>query len=121
MKGRHMFLIRTAFWLSVVIMLIPADPQSETPAPRVSMFEAFSSVRAVAADFSDFCKRNPDVCVTGNAVLQVFAEKAQNGARLLLRYFDGTAPPNGADDDRGTLTEGDRAPAWHGPRQPGTA
>jgi hypothetical protein len=116
-----MFLIRTAFWLSVVIMLIPADPQSETPAPRVSMFEAFSSAGAVAADFSNFCDRNPDVCVTGAAAFQVFAEKAQNGARLLFRYFDGTAETNDADDDQGTLTESDRAPAWHGPRQPGTA
>lgn len=115
-----MFLIRTAFWLSVVIMLIPADPQSETPAPRVSMFEAFSSARAVAADFSNFCERNPDVCVTGAAAFQVFAEKAQNGARLLFRYFDETTKTDGADD-QGTLTERDRAPAWQGPRGPGSA
>lgn len=115
-----MFLIRTAFWLSVVIMLIPADPQSQTPAPRVSMFEALSSARAVASDFSNFCERNPDVCVTGAAAFQVFAEKAQNGARLLLRYFDGTIETNGADD-QGTLTESDRAPAWQGPGQPGSA
>jgi Family of unknown function (DUF5330) len=115
-----MFLIRTAFWLSVVIVLIPADPQSETPAPRVSLFEAFSSARAVAADFSNFCERNPDVCVTGAAAFRIFAEKAQNGARLLFRYFDGTAGPGGADD-KGTLTEGDRAPAWQGPKAPGSA
>jgi hypothetical protein len=116
-----MFLIRTAFWLSVVIMLIPADPQSETPAPRVTMFEAFSSARAVAADLSNFCARNPDVCTTGAAAFEVFAEKAQTGARLLFRYLDGTAGTRGPDDDQGTLTEGDRAPAWQGPRGPGTA
>ena len=114
-----MFLVRAAFWLSVVIMLIPADPRSETPAPRVSMFEAFSSVRAVAADFSSFCERNPDVCVTGAAAFQLFAEKAQNGARLLFRYFDGTAETSGADDDQGTLTDRDRGPAWRGRGQPG--
>jgi hypothetical protein len=36
-----MFLLRAAFWLSVVIMFIPADPQSDTPAPRVTMIETF--------------------------------------------------------------------------------
>jgi len=116
-----MFLIRTAFWLSVVIVMIPADPQSETPAPRVSMFEAFSSARAVAADFSNFCERNPDVCVTGAAAFQVFAEKAQSGARLLFRYFDGTGASGSENDDQGTLTEKDRAPVWQGPRGPGSA
>jgi hypothetical protein len=116
-----MFLIRTAFWLSVVIMVIPADPQSETPAPRVSMFEAFSSARAVAADFSNFCERNPDVCVTGAAAFHAFAEKAQSGARLLFHHFDGAGGTSSEDDDQGTLTEKDRAPAWQGPRGPGTA
>lgn len=114
-----MFLIRTAFWLSLVILLIPADPQSNTPAPRVSMLEAFSSVRTAAADFSNFCKRNADVCATGAAAFRVFAEKAQNGARMFFRYFDGSANSDGAGDDPGTLMESDRAPAWQGPRQPG--
>jgi hypothetical protein len=85
------------------------------------MFEAFSSARAVAADFSNFCERNPDVCVTGTTALHVFAEKAQNGARLLFRYFDGTAQKKNEDDNQGTLTESDREPTWHGPRRPGTA
>lgn len=115
-----MFLIRTAFWLSVVIMLIPADPQSDTPAPRVSMFEALSSARSAAADFSGFCDRNPDVCTTSAAAFRVFAEKAQNGAQMLFRYFDG-AENNSADDERGTLTDSDRTPAWQGPRQAGAA
>lgn len=116
-----MFLIRTAFWLSVVILLIPADPQSNTPAPRVSIFEALSSARTAAADFSNFCERNPDVCSTSAAAFQVFAEKAQNGARLLFRYIDGETDGSETEEDPGTLTESDRAPAWHGPRQPGAA
>jgi hypothetical protein len=108
-----MFLLRAAFWLSVVIMFIPADPQSNSPAPRVTVIESLVAARAVVADFSQFCERNPDVCVTGNAAFHVFAEKAQNGARMLYRYLDQSF--DGAKDEQGTLTGEDRRPAWHGP------
>jgi len=114
-----MFLIRTVFWLSIVIILIPADQQSNTPAPGVSMLEALSSARTAAADFSGFCDRNPDVCATSAAAFQVFAEKAQHGARMLFRYFDEAAGSDGsADEPEGTLIESDRAPTWQGPKQP---
>jgi hypothetical protein len=108
-----MFLLRAAFWLSVVIMFIPADPKSDSPAPRVSVIETLVAARAVVADFSNFCERNPDVCVTGNAAFQVFAEKAQNGARMLYRYIDQNF--EGGVDEQGTLTGEDRQPPWHGP------
>jgi len=115
-----MFLIRTAFWLSIVIILIPADPQSNTPAPGVSMFEALSSARTAAADFSGFCERNPDVCSTSAAAFRVFAEKAQNGARMLFRYLDGASDTD-ASGEPGTLIDSDRAPVWQGPKQPDAA
>ena len=110
-----MFLIRAAFWLSVVILFLPADPASNSPAPRVSFIEGLVAARAVAVDLSNFCERNADVCVTGGAAFQVFAEKAQNGARMLYRYLDqepGTAAPDG---EQGTLTGEDLAPDWQGP------
>lgn len=116
-----MFLIRAAFWLSVVVMFIPADPETDTPAPRVSVIEGLVAARAVVADLSSFCERNPDVCVTGNAAFQVFAEKAQSGARLLYRYFDAGYERTGDDNQQGTLTGDDRAPDWRGPRSDGKA
>jgi hypothetical protein len=110
-----MFLIRAAFWLSVVIMFIPADPQSNSPAPRVTIIESLVAGRAVVADLSNFCERNPDVCVTGNAAFHVFAEKAQNGARILYRYLDESFEGGAANDEQGTLTGDDREPTWQGP------
>jgi hypothetical protein len=115
-----MFLIRIVFWLSIVVILLPGDPQSDTPPPRVTVFETLSSFRAVAADFSGFCDRNPDVCVTGGTALKAFAEKAQNGARVLFRYLDEGVDPVGTEDDQDTLTDRDRSPAWQGPEHPGT-
>ncbi len=108
-----MFLIRAAFWLSVVILFIPGDPDSDSPAPRVSFIEGFVAARAVVADLSQFCERNPDVCVTGGAALQVFADKAQNGARMLYNYLDGAGAA--ATGEQGTLTGDDLAPEWQGP------
>jgi hypothetical protein len=116
-----MFLIRAAFWLSVVIMFIPGDPQSDTPAPRVTVIETLVAARAVVADLSNFCERNPDVCVTGNAAFQVFAEKAQNGAKMLYQYLDKKFESGGTDDEQGTLTGDDRTPDWQGPQDDGAA
>lgn len=116
-----MFLIRAAFWLSIVIMFIPADPQSNTPAPRVTMFETLGAAQAVVADFSHFCERNPDVCVTGHAAFNVFAEKAQNGARMLYRYLDENFAAPEAAPQEGTLTGADREPPWRGPQDDKTA
>ena len=117
-----MFLLRAAFWLSVVIMFIPGDPHSDSPAPSVGVIETLVAARTVIADMSHFCERNPDVCVTGNAAFHVFAEKAQSGARMLYDYLD--APPHAGQspaedlpaEERGTLTGDDRLPLWQAPR-----
>ncbi len=110
------FLLRVAFWLSVVIMLIPADPQTGSDAPRVSVVQAFIAARATLADFSAFCERNPDVCVTGNAAAQMFGDKAESGVRMLYKYFDnaGAASAPDAAGKQGTLTPDDREPVWRG-------
>ena len=108
-----MFLIRAAFWLSIAILFIPADPQTGE-SPRVTVANAFLAAKATVADLSGFCDRNPDVCVTGGAAIDLFAEKAENGVRMLYRYINETqddeqGPPNG------TLTEDALALPWRGP------
>jgi len=122
-----MFLLRSAFWLTIVIMLIPADPETGD-APRVTMVNAMMAARATVADLSGFCERNPDVCVTGGAAIQLIAEKAENGVELVYRYVTGAgddavstgsidmapgAPPMRGDRD-GTLTTDDLALPWQG-------
>ena len=56
------FLLRAAFWLSLVVLLIPADP-SETARPRaarsVSTFEAIGAAQSTFEDLRGFCSRNP--------------------------------------------------------------
>lgn len=114
-----MFLIRAAFWLSIVILLIPANPQTGE-APRVTMINAFLAAKATVADLSAFCQRNPDVCVTGNAALEVFAEKAENGARMLYRYLQSPEDSEPATP-AGTLTNDDMVLPWVAPVNDTTA
>jgi len=110
-----MFLIRAAFWLSVVILFIPANPETGTEAPRVTAIEALVAAKTTIADLSGFCTRNPDVCTTGDAAFQLFSEKAHNGVRMLYRYFGEAGGKT--EVDRGTLNREDLLPSWHKPTQ----
>lgn len=109
-----MFLLRAVFWLSLVILLLPADEKSGEPAPRVTALQALAAARDSIADMSQFCTRQPDVCDTGSAAFLVFADRLKAGAGILYGYFndgDGAATP----EPGGTLTPRDTAPAWREP------
>jgi hypothetical protein len=112
------FLIRSAFWLCLVILLIPGDPASGTDAPRVTLGQAFSAAGATIADLSGFCGRNPEACETGGTALAMIGEKAWQGAEFLITMIadniDGTedtAPAAGPD----TLTAADLETPWQAP------
>jgi hypothetical protein len=115
------FLIRTAFWLSLVIMLLPADGETGDKAPRVTAFETISAAGATVSDLSQFCKRNPDVCVTGGSAFQVFADKVRYGAKLIYGYFGDKKPvaEPAAAAGESTLSPADLKPAWHDPKKRG--
>lgn len=86
------FLLRAAFWLSLVVLLIPADP-TETPrngaARPVSPFEAIGAAQSTFQDLKGFCGREPTACDTGKAALDGFGAKARTGARWVYDQLDG--------------------------------
>ena len=110
-----MFLLRAAFWLSVVVLLLPADPETGDKAPRVTAFEALAAAQAAVSDLSQFCDRNPDVCVTGGSAFTVFTDKVRYGAKVIYGYF---GDKKAGEPDSGTLKPDDVAPAWHKPAAP---
>lgn len=121
------FLLRVAFWLSIVVMLLPAgtDPKADPNAPQVSTFEAFGAASAALNDARGFCTREPEACNIGSQALHVFGQKAQNGAKMLYEFLSSSAENTAARDQptgstpqpgRNTLTEQDRVPAWLAPR-----
>ena len=134
------FLIKAAFWLSVVVFFLPS-PQNAKNAnmPGVSTSDAIAFLSSAYSDVKGFCARNPDSCVTGTAAVQSFGVKAEYGAKLLHDFIsEKTAqsadlvPPKGsraikaephqaqinqADEDavhHGTLNANDLSPQWRG-------
>ena len=105
------FLLRAAFWLSLVILLIPADP-TEVPksdgARSVSTFEAIGAAHSTYEDHKGFCGRNPGACETGKAALDGFGAKARTGARWVYEQLDGK---DGATTGSTPRPAGDRAVA----------
>jgi hypothetical protein len=118
-----MFLIRTAFWLAVVIMLIPVDDQtaaeqSTAHVQPVAAVEAASAAQATLRDVGGFCSRNPTACDIGGRIGTTFLLKARSGARLAYDFLDSKLnnAPATADVDHGTLSASDLTPAWHAPK-----
>jgi hypothetical protein len=94
-----MFLLKTVFWLSLLILLIPAGKEASTAGhAEISKSEALSSAQAVWNDFSAFCERNQEACETGNQLVARFGDKARNGAKMLYVYLDENVGKNSADD-----------------------
>lgn len=118
------FLLRVAFWLSIVVVLLPAGPKTDPDAPAVSTFEAIGAAQAAIKDARGFCQREPEACAVGSQALQVFGQKAQNGARMLYELLSSSSEtkqdgPTGSTPrpGRDTLTADDRALPWLGPQK----
>ena len=125
------FLLRTAFWLSIVIVLLPA-PESMKPESGVGAAQAVSAASATFSDMTQFCTRQPDACQIGSQALVHFGHKAQASAKWLYEFLSdklGTQhaapsrvePKLPADHDlsQNTLTPSDAAPSWRGPQRQG--
>ena len=54
------FLLRMAFWLGLVLVLLPRDktPESEK-LPQIGVADAVQAATAAVSDMSQFCKRQP--------------------------------------------------------------
>jgi len=120
------FLLRTAFWLSIVIMLLPS-PESMKPESGVGAAQAVSAASATFSDMSQFCTRQPDACQIGSQALVHFGHKAQASAKWLYDVFaskSGSAqtPAEPAkavaeSDSQNTLTQADTTLPWRGSGQ----
>ena len=134
------FLLRMAFWLGLVLVLLPREktPESEK-LPQLNASEAVSAATAAVSDMSQFCKRQPAACDVGGQAATVIGHRAQEGARKLYQiitdktdkrsdHADKRAPEHTgsiggmADADarspdlapRDTLTPDDLLVDWHG-------
>lgn len=84
------FLIRCAFWLSLVLLVIPIDTgASKTDgAPSVGPIQAFFAARAAVSDVAGICGREPGVCETGRAALHTIGARARESVRFASEIID---------------------------------
>jgi hypothetical protein len=122
------FLLKLAFWLTIVILLLPSDrAQQDASTPQIGTSEAVSAGGAVVADMRQFCARQPDACAVGSQALVEFGHKAQAGAKMLYDFLGEKAshePARGNLEQvagarrpsQNTLTPADLALPWRGPQ-----
>jgi len=127
------FLLRMAFWLGVVCVLLPGSGTKTTsPDAQIDAMQAASFAGAAVSDMRGFCGRQPDACEVGGKVAVAIGHKAEAGARTIYEFIstkmnEKSAPAekvsakllpvaaSGQTTASGTLTSGDLAPAWHAP------
>lgn len=125
-----MFIIRTAFWLALVVFLLPSDKESRE---RLAV-----AAGNVYVQLSTACDRHPDACAQGAAAWGVFKSQAQAAGRIAFDLAMDKLAPRGADRTaapaptqpaaiearpaahvppaayQGTLRDEDLSPRWRG-------
>jgi hypothetical protein len=130
------FLLRMAFWIGLVLVLLPRDhtPEADKAAPQVGASDAISAATAAAADMGQFCKRQPAACEVGGNAAAIIGERAKEGARKVYQIItekkpDTTGSIGGDGEDQDgthtvamakpdTLTQDDLAVEWQSPDAP---
>src|ERR1700693_6564451 len=89
------FLLRMAFWLGLVLVVLPREKTAEPDKlPRVGAPEAGSAATAAVSDMSQFCKRQPAACDVGGQAATVIGHRAQEGARKLYQIITDKRSPD---------------------------
>jgi hypothetical protein len=98
--GFMFFLLRMAFWLGLVLILLPSGSSQRAPAAsEVGASDAISAASATVGDLRQFCTRQPDACTVGSHVATVLGYKAQAGAKMLYGFLtDSMATKDGVKD-----------------------
>lgn len=81
------FLLRAAFWLTIVLALLPSGgSQPSAGGPKVG--EALSAAGAAIADLRHFCTREPEACEVGAQTAVMIGQRAQAGAKMLYELIN---------------------------------
>ena len=128
------FLLRMAFWLGLVLVLLPREktPESEK-LPQIGASQAVQAATAAVSDMSQFCKRQPAACEVGGQAATAIGQRAEDGARKLyhiitdkrspdrtgsIGMLDNADPSSANLASRDTLTPDDLVAEWQAPPAP---
>jgi hypothetical protein len=77
------FLIRAAFWFSLVLLLLPFGAGSGTSGDdNVGPIQALLAARDAVGDIAGMCDRRPDVCETGKQAMHTIGVRAKATAKI---------------------------------------
>lgn len=82
------FIIRSVFWLSLVLLLVPFGGTGTDNEDTVGPVEAFVAARGALGDISGMCERKPDVCEVGKSAIYTIGVRAREGARMAMAAID---------------------------------
>lgn len=83
------FLLRLAFWIGLVLVLLPRDPSKDdaAKAPQIGAADAVSAATAAINDMSQFCTRQPAACEIGGKAASEVGNRAQGGAKKIYQII----------------------------------
>jgi hypothetical protein len=83
-----MFLLKAAFWLGLVLVLLPTGSQKQaSDEAQINAAEAATAATSAVADLSQFCTRRPDACAVGSQVATILGQRAQAGAKMVYEFI----------------------------------
>jgi len=120
------FLMRMAFWLGLVLVLLPTEKTPEdAKLPQIGATQAVTAAGAAVSDIGQFCTRQPAACEIGGQAATVIGHRAQAGARKVYQMITEKKDTTGSIGRAGaelsqyapadTLTLEDVKADWRGP------
>ncbi|MBN8964212.1 MAG: DUF5330 domain-containing protein [Rhizobiales bacterium] len=126
------FLLRVAFWLTIVLALLPSGGTQQGKQATVDPTDAVVAAGAAVSDMSSFCDRQPGACVVGTQAAVAIGQRAQAGAKMVFDFVSdyasrtetGSTPAPktvaartvpASPGSQTTLMPADMEPAWQGP------
>lgn len=82
------FIIRSAFWFSLVLLALPLDAGNGREGESVGPLQALDAARIAIGDLSGFCERQPDACATGRAAFETIGVRAREATRIAYELLD---------------------------------
>lgn len=83
------FLIRLAFWFSLVLLALPFDVgPDEQGRESVNPIQALIAAQEAVGDLAGICERKPDICETGASAVHTISERAKMTAKIAATLIE---------------------------------
>ncbi|TPI16095.1 DUF5330 domain-containing protein [Mesorhizobium sp. B4-1-1] len=101
------FLIRMAFWFSLVLLALPLGVgPGQDGQQSVGPIQALFAAREAVGDIAGLCERKPDVCETGKSAMYTITVRAKETAKIAAAMIDDQQQPGQAGASETKVADG---------------